>query len=338
MNQQLITEIRENKSVNRTHSLLLILGMLALLSLVGYLTFGWVGFVISVLLTGISCLLGQRISTAWIMKMYKASEIRPEQAPGLYQAFVELAKRADLEHSPKLYYIPSRMPNAFATGHNATSAVAVTDGILRMMNPREMNGILAHELAHLMHRDTKVLALADTMSRIASTASRIGFFLMLFSGFFAILSDGVSVGYVVAFLILFVTPTMMVLLQLALSRSREFNADLGAVQLTGDALGLASALNKLERLNKRNGFWQRIFQPGQKRSQPAFLRTHPPTDERVKLLLEHVDESTLKEIRNQQNARQVIAARSHDQPRKIVVQVPRVRTRPKYRISSGMWR
>ena len=337
MNQEFIAEIHENKSVNRTHSVLLILGMLALLSLVGFLTFGLAGFLISILFTGISCFLGQRISTAWIMRMYKASEIRPEQAPGLHAAFVELAKRAELEYLPKLYYIPTRMPNAFATGHNATSAVAVTDGILRMMNPREMNGILAHELAHLMHRDTKVLALADTMSRITSTASRIGFFLMLFSGFVAMMSEGISPGYVVAFLILFISPTIMVLLQLALSRSREFNADLGAVQLTGDALGLASALNKLERLNKRSGFWQRVFQPGQRRSQPAFLRTHPPTDERVKQLLEHVDEATLEEIRSQQSLRRVVVP-AQNQPRRIVVQVPRVRTRPKYRISSGMWR
>ena len=336
MNQQLIAEIRENKSVNRTHSILLILGMLALLSLVGFLTFGFTGFVVSIVFTGISCLFGQRISTAWIMRMYKASEIRPEQAPGLHAAFVKLAGRAELEHLPKLYYIPTRMPNAFATGHNATSAVAVTDGILRMMNPREMNGILAHELAHLMHRDTKVLALADTMSRITSMASRVGFFLMLFTGFVAMMSEGNYYFYVIAFLILFVSPTIMVLLQLALSRSREFNADLGAVQLTGDALGLASALTKLERLTKQNGFWQRVFQPGQKRSQPAFLRTHPPTDQRVSALMEHADEATLRELQNRPDSRP-IAVPAPSQPRRIVVQIPRVRPRPKYRISSGMW-
>ena len=334
--QELISEIRENKSVNRWHSLLLILAMLSLLCLVGYLSFGMVGFVVSVVFTLGSCLFGQRISSAWIMRMYKAQEIRPQQAPGMHAAFLELAKRANLEFIPKLYYVPTRMPNAFATGHDATSAVAVTDGLLRMMNPREMNGILAHELAHLMHRDTKVLALADTMSRITSTASRIGFLMMLFSGVATLFTEGVSLYFVLAFAVLFASPTVMILLQLALSRSREFNADLGAVQLTGDAIGLASALNKLERLAKRNGIWQRMFQPGERRTQPAVLRTHPPTDERVQRLLEHVDERSLRELAVQ-SKRMPIAVRQPQQPRRVVIQVPRVRPRPKYRISSGMW-
>ena len=334
--QELISEIQENKTVNRFHSMLLILAMLSLLSLVGYLVFGATGFVVSLVFTLLSCFFGQRVSTAWIMRMYKAQQIRPDQAPGMHAAFIELAERAELEFTPKLFYIPSRMPNAFATGHGVTAAVAVTDGLLRMMNPREMNGILAHELAHLMHRDTKVLALADTMSRIASTASRIGFFMMLFSGIATMFTDGISPIFVVAFVILFVSPTVMILLQLALSRSREFNADLGAVQLTGDALGLASALSKLERLAKRNGIWQRMFQPGERRSQPAFLRTHPPTDERVEKLLEHADENSLQEIENQQR-RMPVATRQPQQPRRFVIQVPRVRPRPKYRISSGMW-
>ena len=328
---ELIQEIQENKSVNRLHSILLILAMTALLSIVGFLTFGKTGFVISLVFVWLSCVMGQRVSTAWIMRMYKATEIQPHQAPGMYEAFGELAKRAKLEHAPKLYYIPTRMPNAFATGHNKSAAIAVTDGILRMMNPREMNGILAHEMAHLMHRDTKVMGLADTMARIASTASRIGFFMILISGFAALFTDSLSRYHIIAFVILFISPTLMILMQLALSRSREFNADLGAVQLTGDALGLASALQKLDRLSSRNNFWQRILQPGQRRAQPAILRTHPATEERVKRLLEHADKNELAKIRQTKQQAQ------RQSQRRVAIPLPRVRTRPKYRISSGLW-
>ena len=331
--RELNSEILENKAVNRMHSLLLILAMAAILCVVGYLTFGFAGFVVSLLLTLVSCLMGQRFTTAWIMRMYKASEIRPGQAPALHATFTELARRAELEYMPKLFYIPSRMPNAFATGQGRSAAVAVTDGVLRMMNHREINGILAHEMAHLMHRDTKVMALADTMSRIASTISRIGFFLILISGFMAVLNNGFSSFYFIAFCVMFFSPTLMILLQLALSRSREFNADLGAVQLTGDALGLASALGKLERVNKRSGMLQRIFQPGQRRSQPAFLRTHPPTTERVERLLEHADEEQLQALQNPTTPHPV----ARQQPRQVVFVHPRVRNRPRYRVSSGMW-
>lgn len=328
VDEALIEQIKENKSVNRWHSILLVLAMAALLSVVGFLTFGAAGFLISIVFVGISCLFGQRISTAWLMRMYKATEVQPHQAPGMHAAFCELARRADLDPVPKLYYIPSRMPNAFATGHHKTAAVAVTDGILRMMNPREINGILAHELSHLMHRDTKVMGLADTMARITATASRLGFFMILFSIVSSVLSE-VALGYsLIAFLILFVSPTLMILLQLALSRSREFNADLGAVQLTGDALGLASALQKLERLTKqRGGIWQRLLQPGQRRAQPAILRTHPPTDERVKRLLEQADDEQLQAIKRP----------AEERVRRIRIPMQRIRRRPRYRVTSGMW-
>ena len=332
VSEHLLAEINENKSVNRFHSILLIMAMTAMLSLVGFLTLGISGFVISILFTIFAAFFGQRISTAWIMRSYKAREIGPAQAPGVHAAFVKLAKEAGLSPLPKLFYIPSRMPNAFATGHKNTAAVAITDGILRMMNPREINGILAHEIAHLMHRDTKVMALADTMSRLAATASRIGFLMCLFSCLDGLLSGGFISYFLGAFLILFFSPTVMILLQLALSRSREFNADLGAVQLTGDAIGLSSALHKLERLSKGGGFWKKILQPGPKRAQPALLRTHPPTDERIKRLMEHADEAEVAQIAESRRR----PVRSPEQ-RRVVVQVPRVRRRPSYRLSSGLW-
>ena len=323
----LIQQIQDHKAINRFQSVILILAMLALLSVVGFLTLGTSGFVVSIFLTLLSVVLGQQVSTAWIMRMYHAQEIRPHQASELMQSFQDLIRRSGLSYIPKLYYIPTKIPNAFATGHNRTSAVAVTDGILRLMSPRELRGILAHEVAHLMHRDTKVMSLADTMARITSTASRIGFFLLVLSGMAAILTQGVTIYFFIAFGILFFSPSMMMLLQLALSRSREFDADLGAIQLTHDPIGLASALQKLERLNHHGSVWHRILHPGEMRSQPALLRTHPPTDERIRRLMKHVDQVPSHEPEIQ----------FLNQPRRTSVILPRVHARPRYHISSGLW-
>ena len=326
--KQLINQISENKVTNRVHSILLILAMAALLSVVGLMLMGPLGFILAIGLTIASVLLSQQISIGLIMRVYKARKIMPHEAPVLYQSFERLVEQSGLKHQPALLYVPTRMPNAFATGHGANSAVAITDGLVRMMNLRELEGIMGHELAHLMHRDTKVMALADAMSRITSTACRIGFFLLLLSGFASMFDGGGGLKFLVAFAIMFFSPTLMVLLQLALSRSREFNADLGAVQLTGDAMGLASALNKLERLSTNGSIWQKILHPGQRRAQPAILRTHPPTDERIKRLLENVDRTEV-----------VMPARVQPvpDPRRVRIEIPRVRPRPRYHFLSGLW-
>ena len=332
MSQSLIDEIKSNKSTNRFHSFLLILAMVAILAVVGLLIFGPVGFVVAILFAGGSMIFGRKVSVAWVMRMYKASPLSHGQAPELTEMFRELVTEAKLDHMPQLYYIPSRMPNAFATGFNDNTAVAVTDGILRTMNRREIRGILAHEIAHLMHGDTNVMALADTMSRLVATVCRLGLFFLIFSGLATLLSGGITLWMILGGLLMFFAPTLMILLQLALSRTREFNADLGAVQLTGDSIGLASALRKLERMVQPAGsIWGKIARPGAKRAQPAFLRTHPPTDERIERLLEHSPD---------QEHIQFDQVRAHvpKTPRKLTFTRRRVRERPRYRFGHGNWR
>ena len=326
-NQQLTRQISENKATNRFHSVLLILAMAALLSVVGFMLLGGFGFVLAIGLTIGSVFFARRVSLAMVMRVYKARVIKQHEAPALFESFIRLYKKSGLSHQPTLLYVPTRMPNAFATGHGKNSAVAVTDGLVRMMNLRELEGIIGHELAHLMHRDTKVMSLADSMSRLVSTACRLGFFMLLMSGFASIFGSGGGLRVLLAFAVMFFSPTLMVLLQLALSRSREFNADLGAVQLTGDALGLASALNKLERISSGGSFWQKILRPGGRRAQPAMLRTHPPTEERVNRLMEHAGQEPI--------ARPRISPTP--QPRRVQVEMPRVRPRPRYRVMTGLW-
>jgi heat shock protein HtpX len=151
---------------------------------------------------------------------------------------------------------------------------------LRTMSPRELAGILAHELSHLRFGDTHLMALGDVISRLTATMSRVGQLLLIL--FLPAALMGAPFISLAGLLLLIFAPLANMLLQLALSRSREFNADLGAVELTGDPAGMASALEKLER-SQWGSWWQRIFLP-YRAMQPNVLRTHPVTEERIKRL------------------------------------------------------
>jgi heat shock protein HtpX len=158
--------------------------------------------------------------------------------------------------------------------------VGITDGLLRTMSPRELAGILAHELSHLRFGDTHLMALGAVFSRMTAAMSQIGQLLLLL--FLPAVLMGAPFISFAGLLVLIFAPLASTLLQLALSRSREFNADLGAVELTGDPTGMASALEKLER-SQWGSWWMRIFLP-YRAAQPNVLRTHPATEERIRRL------------------------------------------------------
>ncbi len=312
--------IEENKRSNWLHTVLLILSMAALLGTLGYGAFGRWGFYGAIGLVTLGLLFNERVSAAMVLKMYKAKPIQVEQAPELMLIFSQLCERANLDVQPKLFYVPSRMPNAFAVGTGDAAAVAITDGLLRMLNPRELGGVLAHEIAHVMHRDVRVMAVADTISRVTSALSRFGL-LVLFIAISAALMGKMLVG-----LLMFTAPTLTVLLQFALSRTREFNADQGAAELTNDPLGLASALAKIERPNPV-GYWKRVMRPGAHRKEPAMLRTHPPTAERIE---------RLRELAQLQQT--VKAPLRPSDPRHVSVDgISRVKRMPKYHLTTGLW-
>ncbi len=275
--------IDSNIRSNRVQSALLILAMICMLALIGLFLGGLVGAGIAIGLCLIAIVFGPAITPQIVLRMYKAQPIPRQSSPQLYDLFAELVRRAELPTAPTLYYIPSRTLNAFAVGNRSNSAVAITDGLLRILDAREVAGVLAHEVSHIRHHDMWVLGIADTVSRIIGTLSQIGQ-LMLFLAIPNFLTTG-GYTFLIAATLLAGSPVISNLLQLALSRSREFNADLGAVRLTGDAKGLASALAKLERITSGTGFpW---IVPGREKSQtvPATLRTHPPTDERIRRIL-----------------------------------------------------
>ena len=223
-----------------------------------------------------------------VMSLYRGRLVTPREAPDLYELMADLALRAGLPRMPRLYYLPSRVMNAFATGSREDSSVAVSDGLLRGLTMRELAGVLAHEVSHIANGDLQVMAFADTVSRIAGVLSLAGQLLLLLS--LPMMAVGGAGVPWVAILVLLLAPSLSALVQLALSRNREYDADLGAAELTGDPAGLALALDKLERVGGR--FWEQILLPGRRVPEPSLLRTHPDTRERVDRLMELVPRGT----------------------------------------------
>jgi heat shock protein HtpX len=216
-----------------------------------------------------------------ILSAYRARPLDPWAFPWGFETVSALASRADLPAVPQLWHVPSTVPNAFALGGPGDSAIVLTDGMLRGMTARELAGVLAHETAHISHRDLWIMAFADMTTRLVSVASLAGQVLLLLN--LPLLLVGAAHVPWSAVLLLLFAPTVASLLQLALSRAREFDADLGAAQLTGDPAGLAQALAKLER--RTGAFWEEILLPGRRIPEPSLLRTHPPTEERIARLM-----------------------------------------------------
>lgn len=267
---------------NRLHSLLLLTSMMLLLVFLGWLIAGRQGIIWAIVLGGLSLFFGGRASPQLVLRMYRARPLTAQEAPQLYQIVQELARRANLSYVPTLYYIPTRMLNAFAVGSQRNAAIGVTDGILRSLNLRELTGVLAHEMSHIRNNDMRSMTIADVVTRITNLFSTFGKFL-LFLNFPLILMGSYTVSWWAIVLLIF-APMLSGLLQLALSRTREFDADLDAVQLTHDPAGLMSALQKLE--NHATSLWQQVLMPGRGVPDPSIFRTHPHTKDRIARLQE----------------------------------------------------
>lgn len=266
---------------NRLQSLALLAAMVGFLALLGWLLWGPDGILMLVAVGAIGVLFNPSVSPRVVMRLYGAVPIRPNQAPAMWTALSRLSERAELRNSPTLYYVPSRMLNAFAVGTRDHAAIAVTDGLLRTLPLREVVGVLAHEISHIRNNDLWVMGLADIFSRATSLLSLLGLFL-LFLNLPLILFSDVVINWFAVLLLIF-APTLSNLAQLALSRTREHDADLNAARLTGDPDALARALAKIERV--QGGWLERIFMPGRRIPEPSLLRTHPETRERIARLM-----------------------------------------------------
>lgn len=269
-----------HRLLNTLHTVLLLAAITGLAGFLGWWVFGDEGVIWAAVIAVLALVLSPRVSPRWVLRASGARELAAFQAPVLHRLLQALAERAGLSQAPRLYYLPTRVLNAFATGGGADSAVTVTDGLLRAMTLRELAGVLAHEIAHVRGHDLWVMNLADVVGRLTALLSMLGQALLI-----VMLPLSLLRGYEVPLfpiLALIFAPTISVLLQLALSRTREYHADVVAADLTGDPEGLALALDKLERL--QGGWMERMFMANGRI--PHWLRTHPHTQERVRRLLE----------------------------------------------------
>jgi heat shock protein HtpX len=274
---------------NLMKTAILMAAITALFMAIGSLLGGGQGMMIALVIA-----LGMNFFSYWfsdklVLKMYHAQEVDETSAPQFYRMVRELAQRAQLP-MPKVYLIEEDAPNAFATGRNpAHAAVAATTGILRALTERELRGVMAHELAHVRHRDILISTVSATM---AGAISMLANFAMFFGGRN---SDGRSTNPIVGLLVMLLAPIAAGLIQMAISRAREFEADRGGAEISGEPQALASALQKIHRLAQGipletterhpETAQMMIMNPLSAGGLRGLFSTHPSTEERVARLL-----------------------------------------------------
>lgn len=274
---------------NLLKTAVLMAAITALFMAIGSLLGGRQGMAIALVVA-----LGMNFFSYWfsdtlVLKMYNAQQVDESSAPQFYRMVAELAQRAQLP-MPKVYLINEDAPNAFATGRNPEhAAVAATTGILRMLSEPELRGVMAHELAHVRHRDILISTVSATM---AGAISMLANFAMFFGGRD---SEGRSTNPIVGILVMILAPIAASLIQMAISRAREFEADRGGAEISGNPRALASALQKihnvaqgvpLEAAERHPETAQMmIVNPLSAGGLRGLFSTHPSTEERVARLL-----------------------------------------------------
>lgn len=266
-----------------TLKLILLISMLSgLLMIVGYLVARKTGVIVALVIAAVMNFGSYWFSDSIVLKMYQAQPVTRAEAPLLYDAVDALAAKAGIP-MPKLYVIPTQTPNAFATGRNENhSAVAVTAGLLNLMNREELEGVIAHELSHIKHRDILISTMAATIASAVVLLSR-------WSVFFGSGDDGAAVRAVA---VAIVAPVAATLVQMAISRSREYEADAGSAGITGNPQALADALMKLSSVAARRPMNANpatahmfIVNPLSAGTIMGLFSTHPPVEKRVEKLL-----------------------------------------------------
>jgi len=313
---------REHRSRNLMHSLMLFGGIGLTLALAAWLVWGPGGVIGAFLAVGTMFVLAPQLPAETLMRLYRARELDERHGAHLVDLVGELARRAELGNRPRLFVVPSMTLNAFATGAPERASIAITEGLLRRLTMREIAGVLAHEMSHIRNNDLRVMGLADVMTRFTQSLSYVAVLLAVLN-VPAYLMGNTQISWL-AIALLYLAPAIASLLQLGLSRTREFDADLEAVMLTGDPLGLASALSRLD--NSMGRFWEDLTMPVPVRRmpQPSLLRSHPPTALRI---------ARLRELEGRHDARPLVLA---DGPMVSLVGFGPIAMRPRYRWP-GLW-
>ncbi len=279
--------------MNNFKTTILMLGLIILFVIVGQFIAGREGmiwaFTMAIVMNGIAYWFSDKI----VLMLYGAREIKETENPGLYSIIRELTTKMQLP-MPKVYIINKPTPNAFATGRNpANSAVAVTSGIIELLSERELKGVIAHELSHIKNRDTLISVVAATIAGAIFTLARMAQWAMIFgSGRRDNNRNSNPIGLISMLVLIIIAPIAAMIIQLAISRSREYEADKSAGIVTSDPLSLADALKKLADgvkripLNNAGPTTAHMFivNPLKGENILSLFSTHPPISERVKRL------------------------------------------------------
>ncbi|MBP9915513.1 MAG: zinc metalloprotease HtpX [Thiobacillaceae bacterium] len=266
---------------------LLMAAIVALFGAVGMMLGGATGMLVALVLGGAMNLWAYWNSDKMVLRMYRAREAGPDDAPEFHAIVAELAGRAGLP-MPRVYLIDEAQPNAFATGRDPEhAAVAATTGILRLLNTRELRGVMAHELAHVKNRDILTSTISATLAGAISSLAQFG---MFFGG------DRERPNMVAQLAVMILAPLAAALIQMAISRAREFGADRGGAEISGDPEALASALRKIEAYARGTPMdtaelhpetaQMMIINPLSGGDLRGLFSTHPATEQRVAKLLE----------------------------------------------------
>jgi len=271
---------------NQIRTTILLAVMTALILWIGQLFGGRQGMIIALLLAAGMNFFSYWYSDKIVLKMYRAQEASPQQAPELYEMVQTLSRKAGLP-MPKLFIIPKEAPNAFATGRNPEHAVvAVTQGLLNLMDRDEVTGVLAHEMAHVKNRDILIGSIAATMAGAIMVLASMARWTAIFGG--GSNDDEGGGGAIGLIAMSLLAPFAAIVIQMAISRSREYLADSTGAGFAGTPEGLARALDKLGRYSKKlpmnaNPSTAHMFivNPLSGRSLMSLFSTHPPLEERI---------------------------------------------------------
>jgi heat shock protein HtpX len=236
------TVLLQHRWLNRLQTGLLVLTLVGIAAAAGRLPFGEGCLWLALFAVAGALLLDPVAASALSLRLYRVRTLHPQQAHEMWALLRELPA------TPVPHYVPSAVVNAFATGSKQEASIALTDGLLRSLSPRELAGVLAHEVAHIANEDLRVMGLADSVSRLTCLLALMGQIAILLS--LPALLVGAAEVYWPGLLLLAASPQLALLAQLGLSRVREFDADRLAAELTGDPQGLASALAKIERVSR----------------------------------------------------------------------------------------
>jgi len=270
----------------------LLLGLLTgVIVWIGRLFGGPQGMIIAFIFAMIMNFASYWFSDKIVLAMYRAREISPDEAPGLYDMVRELAGNAGLP-MPRIYLVPSQTPNAFATGRNPKHAVvAVTEGILKLLSMDELRGVLAHELSHVKNRDILIGSIAATLAGVIMILADMARWGAIF-GAFGGRDDDEGGGIIGLLVVSIVAPIAAILIQMAISRSREFLADATGAKIAHDPEGLARALEKLHYASQKIPMVEAkpqtahmfIVNPLSGKGIATLFSTHPPVEERIRRL------------------------------------------------------